>query len=228
MIFTDDRGQPVKIGDYLNRDRPIILIMGYYTCPMLCNLVFNGVRDAINEMPLKMGEDFTVVTVSIDSTETEVVAAAKKKNYLKSLEKDVPESAWMFLTGAASQSRALAEAIGFKYYYDTKSEQFAHAALLTILMPDGTISRYLYGIQFNPRDLRLALVEASRGQVGSTIDRILLYCYHYDPQARGYTLFAERLMRLGGLVTLVFLTGFVGLLFFREKVKKNREQIERN
>lgn len=228
MIFTDDRGRSVKIGDYLNRDRPVILIMGYYTCPMLCNLVFNGVRDAINEMPLKMGEDFMVVTVSIDSTETEVVASAKKKNYLKSLKKEAPENAWMFLTGAAGQSRALAEAIGFKYYYDTKSEQFAHAALLTILTPDGTISRYLYGIQFNPMDLRLALVEASEGKIGNTLDKILLYCYHYDPQSRGYTLFAERLMRLGGLITLILLGFFVGVLFFREKVKKNREQIERN
>lgn len=228
LIFTDDGGQQVTIGDYLGQDRPIILILGYYTCPMLCNLVFNGVRDAVNEMPLTLGEDFMIVTVSIDSTETPVVAAAKKKNYLKSLEKEVPESSWMFLTGVADQSRRLADAIGFQYYYDTKSEQFAHAAVITILTPDGTISRYLYGIQFNSRDLRLTLVEASEGKIGNTIDKILLFCYHYDPQARGYTLFAERLMRLGGLITLVFLAFFVGILFFREKAKKNREQIGRN
>lgn len=228
LIFTDDHGRQVNIGGYFNQDKPAILILGYYTCPMLCNLVFNGVRDAINEMPLALGRDYTIITVSIASSETEVVAAAKKKNYLKSLKKEVSENAWMFLTGSADQSRTLADAIGFKYYYDEKSEQYAHAALITILTPDGTISRYLYGIQFNPRDLRLALVEASEGRIGNTLDKILLYCYHYDPDRRGYTLFAERLMRLGGLITLAFLAVFIGFLFFREKGKKTREQIGRN
>ncbi len=228
LIFTDDHGQRVNIGGYFNQDKPAILILGYYTCPMLCNLVFNGVRDAINDMPLALGRDYTIITVSIDSSETEVVAAAKKKNYLKSLKKEVSDSAWMFLTGSADQSRSLADAIGFKYYYDEKSEQYAHAALITILTPDGTISRYLYGIQFNTRDLRLALVEASEGRIGNTLDKILLYCYHYDPDRRGYTLFAERLMRLGGLITLAFLAVFIGFLFFREKGKKTREQIGRN
>ena len=228
LAFTDDHENVVALGDYLNQDKPVILILGYYTCPMLCNLVFNGVRDAINGMPLELGKDFTIVNVSIDSSDTPVIAAAKKKNYMSSLKKEAPESGWMFLTGGGEKARTLAKAVGFEYYYDTKTKQYAHPALITILSPDGTISRYMYGIQFNPRDLRLALLEASQGKIGNTVDRILLYCYHYDPQTGGYSLFAERLMRVGGLITMVILGVFVGFLFFRGKHKKNREQISLN
>ncbi len=228
LTFTDDHENQVAIGDYLNKDKPVVLILGYYTCPMLCNLVFNGVRDAVNGMPLEPGKDFTIVNVSIDSSDTPVIAAAKKKNYMASLKKEAPESSWMFLTGGGDNARTLAKAVGFEYYYDTKTQQFAHPALITILAPDGTISRYMYGIQFNPRDLRLALLEASQGKIGDTVDKILLYCYHFDPQTGGYSLFAERLMRVGGLITMVILAVFVGFLFIRGKHKKNREQISLN
>jgi protein SCO1/2 len=218
--FIDDRGDSVKLSKYFHRKKPIILIMGYYSCPMLCGLVMNAVSETVPKVPLTFGKDYQIVSVSIDTAETDVIASAKKKEHLKQI--GVPENSdsWMFLTGEGSQSQGLADAIGFKYYYDEKKEMYAHAAVLVILTEDGTISRYLYGIQYNPNDLRLALLEAAQGKVGSTIDRIILYCYHYDPQAGGYVIFAGNVMRAGGAITLIAVAIFVGILWYRDRRKK--------
>jgi len=222
LSFSADDGREVQLSEYFNQDKPVILVLGYYTCPMLCNLVFNGVRDFVKETAWRPGKQFQILTVSIDSTETPVLAAAKKKNYIESIGKEGTEDGWVFFTGPAAKSRELADAVGFEYYWDDASEQYAHAAVIMILMPDGTISRYFYGIQFKELDVRLALMEAAEGKVGNTIDRILLYCYHYDPAAGSYSIFAVNIMKLGGLVTLVLLAMLILFLWIRERRKKIR------
>ncbi|PKK83134.1 MAG: SCO family protein [candidate division Zixibacteria bacterium HGW-Zixibacteria-1] len=222
LTFTADDGREVKLAEYFNQGKPVILIMGYYTCPMLCNLVFNGVRDVVKEMDWVPGKQFQILTVSIDSTETPVLAAAKKKNYIESIDKAGVENGWVFFTGPAQRSRALADAIGFEYYYDEDNKQYAHAAVITILTPDGKISRYFYGIQFKELDVRLALMEAAEGKVGNTIDRLILYCYHYDPSAGSYTIFAANIMKLGGLATLVLLGALIFFLWLKGSRKKTR------
>jgi protein SCO1/2 len=221
LEFTGSDGQPVKLGSFFIEGKPVILIMGYYTCPMLCNLVANGVSDVVREMPWLPGKEYQLISVSIDPRDTDVIALAKQENYLTSIGKPGIDNGWVFLTGDSSQSAALAEAIGFKYYYDEEQDQYAHAALLTVLTDKGKISRYLYGIQFKERDLHLALVEASEGKVGSTIDRILLYCYHYDPEAGSYVVFAGNVMRLGGFVTLGIMIVLIGGLLLRERQRRS-------
>lgn len=220
LIFSDETGRTAPLGEMLLADRPTILVLGYYECPMLCNLVFNGLADGINDLGWSLGEKYNIVTVSIAPDETPELAAAKKKNYGEMVTAPGFDSEWHFLTGPASQSEALADAIGFKYYWDESNEQWAHPALVTILSPDGSISRYLYGIQFEERDLRLALVEASQGKIGSTVDRIILYCFRYDPDAGGYVVFAANVMKLGGLFTLTLLGGLLLLLWRREQKRK--------
>ena len=223
--YIDDHGDSVTLEKYFNQNKPVILIMGYYSCPMLCGLVMNGVSKAAKQIPLTFGKDYQIVSVSIDTAETDLIASAKKEEHLKQI--GVPENSdgWMFLTGEGSQSRGLADAIGFKYYYDAKKGMYAHAAVLTILTEDGKISRYLYGIEYNPNDLRLALLEAAQGKVGNTIDRIILYCYHYDPTEGGYVIFAGNVMKIGGLLTLLILGGFIGLLWRRDKRKKRNQEL---
>lgn len=220
FTFTDDEGDSVQLGEYFNNGKPVIIILGYYACPMLCNLVMNGVSEVVNESSLKFGEDYQIVSVSIDPRETEVLAAAKKKNYLNNIDDVKDTGSWDYLTGKEDQSKALADAIGFKYYYDEEKDLYAHAAVLTVLTEQGKISRYLYGIKYEKRDFRMAIIEASQGKVGNTIDRIILYCYRYDPDAGGYVIFAGNLMRLSGAITLGILASFLGLLWFRERRKK--------
>ena len=219
--FIDEHGDSVTLEKYFNKGKPVVLIMGYYSCPMLCSLVMNGVSETAKEIPLKLGVDYQIVSVSIDTVETDLLASAKKKNYLKQIGVSEDSDGWMFLTGDGSQSRGLADAIGFKYYYDEDKKQYAHPAVLTILTEDGKISRYLYGIEYESRDFRMAILEASQGKVGNTIDRIILYCYHYDPQAGGYVIFAGNVMRLGGTFTLAILAIFLGILWYRDRRKKS-------
>jgi protein SCO1/2 len=219
--FIDDRGDSVMLSKYFHQGKPVILMMGYYSCPMLCGLIMNGIVEAVNETSLKFGEDYQIVSVSIDPQETDLLASARKKEHLNRI--GVPENhaGWMFLTGSESESRRLADAIGFKYYYDESKEMYAHAAVLIILTEDGRISRYLYGIKYEGRDFRMAVLEASRGKVSNTIDRLILYCYHYDPDAGGYVIFAGNVMRLGGALTLAILVVFLGILWYRDRRKKS-------
>jgi protein SCO1/2 len=220
LRFVADNGDSVTLGTYFEQDRPVVLQLGYYTCPMLCNLVSNGLSDAVREIDWLPGQEFTMLTVSIDPRESSFLARAKKENYIEYLDRGDLSNAWHFLVGPESQSKALADAVGFKYRWDKDQQQYAHAAVITILTAKGVISRYLYGIKFKPRDLRLALLEASEGKIGNTIDRLLLYCYHYDPEAGGYVLFAQNIMRLGGGATLVLLVVLIGALLIRERRKR--------
>jgi protein SCO1/2 len=220
LEFADEAGTPVTLDRYFARGRPVILVLAYYNCPMLCNLVLNGLTAAASQVPWKLGEEYEIVVVSIEPSETPELARSKKQNYLNSLNQTGAGDGFHFLTGSADASSALADAVGFKYFWDEDQKQWAHPAVLTVLSPGGKITRYLYGIEFPERNLRLALVEASEGKVGTSVDRLILYCYHYDPAKGGYVLFAQNIMRLGGIATVFLLALLVALLRWRERRRK--------
>ncbi|RME25693.1 MAG: SCO family protein, partial [Candidatus Zixiibacteriota bacterium] len=175
LSFTSDEGQPVTLNDYFNKGKPVIVVLGYYQCPMLCNLVFNGLSEGVKGLGWTPGDRFEMVMVSINPRETAQLAAAKKANYVKQLGNPDAAKGWHFLVGDSVMSARLADAIGFKYFYDAENKQYAHPAAAYVLTEKGVISRYLYGIQFSPRDLKLSLLEASDGKIGSTADRLILY-----------------------------------------------------
>ena len=219
LAFTDDHGNPVTLRQYFGQGRPVILNLAYSNCPMLCTVVLNGLTNGVRDLSWRPGDEFQMVTVSIDPLETVELARARKKRYLESIGPMNSEDGWAFLVGEESQSRRLAEALGFIYYYDEEIKQYAHPAVTFLLTEDGVISRYLYGLEYKERDLRLGLLEAAEGKIGSTIDRIILYCFHYDPDSKGYVVFAGNVMRLGGLITVVALAIFLGLFWTRDRMR---------
>ena len=190
----------------------------YYSCPNLCNLLLNGLKDTLSALDWHVGEKFRIVTVSFDPQETPQLAAGKRETYLKALHLS-HDTDWHFLTGKEENIKKLAKDVGFSYKYDSDQKQYAHSAAIYILTPEGKISRYLFGIMFPPGDLKLALLEASRGKIGNLVDRFIMFCYHYDPKGRRYSLYATRLMRVGGLITVVSLFFFL-LFLSRRKNKK--------
>lgn len=222
LVFTDDLGNEVTLGSYFNRGKPILLSLGYYECPMLCNLVFNGLSDGVRQLDWTPGEEFQMITVGIDPEETVALAHAKKVNYLNDLDTLTGESGWVFHVGSEDQVQALADAVGFKYFYDADRDEYAHPAVAFVLAEDGTISRYLYGIEFKKQDLRLSLLEASEGKIGDTFDRLILYCFHYDPDAGGYVVFAGNVMKLGGLLVLAALVILIVVLRLKERRRHAR------
>lgn len=228
VVLYDEAGKRTTLGAYFDGTQPVILVMAYYTCPMLCNLVLNGVADGAKQIDWVPGNEYRILTVSIDPTETAPLARAKKKNYIELMEMPEAADGWTFFTADSTESSRLADAIGFKYYYDEKNEQYAHAAAIFMITPEGRISRYLYGIEFKPRDLKLGLLEASEGKIGDTFDRILLYCFHYDPAAGGYVALATNIMKLGGVVTLVILGSVLGLFWLREWRRRKNHPKESN
>ena len=221
LEFVDSSGDTIKLESLFNQGKPVLLTLAYYKCPMLCGLVLNGLSEGISQLAFTPGKEFQMVTVSINPEETASLAEAKKKNILGAMKKPIPEAGWAFLTGPAAQSERLAEAVGFKYYYDEKRQEYAHPAVSFILTQDGTISRYLYGISYSESDLRLSLLEASEGKIGTTLDRVVLYCYYYDPDAGGYVLFAGNLMRIGGVIT-VLIIGTTLLVLWRRESKPEK------
>ncbi len=216
LLFVDEAGDSVQLKEYFSMGKPVLLTLAYYRCPMLCGLVIKGLTAGIAGLAYVPGKDFQMVTVSINPDEDHNLAAAKKKNVLDALKKPVKNSAWAFLTGPAQNSKKLADALGFKYYYVEERQEYAHPAVSFILTKDGIISRYLYGIEYKETDLRLSLLEASKGEIGSTIDKIILFCYHYDPDAGGYVLFAGNLMRIGGVITVLILGSMLILLWRKD------------
>jgi protein SCO1/2 len=219
LHFTDDHGNPVTLRRYFGQGEPVLLNLAYSNCPMLCTVVLNGVANGVRELTLRPGADFQIVTVSIDPLETAEVASARKHRYVNSAGPMGSEDGWAFLVGEENQSRALANALGFVYYYDEEIKQYAHPAVTFLLTEDGVISRYLYGLEYKERDLRLGLLEASEGKIGNSIDRIILYCFHYDPDSKGYVAFAGNIMRLGGVITVVLLGTFLGISWARERLR---------
>jgi protein SCO1/2 len=219
LEFRDETGRPVRLGDYFN-NKPHVLVLAYYRCPKLCTLVLNGLRDAVRALPgLKLGDSFNIITVSFDPRETTQRAAEKKHNYMVSLNQPGAEEAWHFLTGQQAEIDRLTEAAGFYYAYDPREDQFAHASAIMILTPQGKISRYFYGVKYLPKDVRLGLVEASDRKIGSPVDAVLLYCYHYDPLAGKYTASVMNFVRLGGVLILVSLGGLGFSMWRRERLR---------
>jgi protein SCO1 len=216
LTFRDEAGKKVRLGDYFG-DRPVIVTLAYYHCPMLCPMVLDGVVRSLRPLSLTLGQDFRAVTVSIDPSETPEQAAAKKQHVVSEYGRDGAAEDWHFLVGDEAAVRTLADAIGFHYRYDAASQQFAHAAGMVVATPQAKISRVLYGIDFTPRDARLALVEASAGKIGTVADQILLFCYHYDAATGRYTTAAMTSLRIAGLVTVAGLVGFVTTQLRRER-----------
>ncbi len=215
LTFTGSNGYPVKLREYSREGRPVILNLVYYSCPMLCNLVLNGQTTALRGLSGTPGKDFEIVTISIDPTETFNLAQKKRAAYLESYGREAP--GWHFLTDHEGNVKKLADQVGFGYRWDDKTQQYAHAAAIMILTPEGKVSRYLYGIRFNSRDVRLALAEAAQGKFSLSIDRVLLYCFHYDPQAGSYVLFATNFMRAGGAATVLLLCAVLFRMWRHER-----------
>ena len=218
LTFTNEKGESVRFSDFFQKKgKPVVLTLAYYECPMLCTLVLNGLAKTVKELDWIPGYDYELVTISIDPDETAELAKAKRDRYLKNINKDEKQCQWNFWVGEEVQIQRLADAVGFHYFYDKKQDEYAHPAVAFILTEEGLISRYLYGIEFAENDLKFSLLEASQGKIGNVIDRVLLYCYHYDPVGKKYALMATNVMRLGGIATVVGLGFFLGLLWFKEK-----------
>ena len=215
LPFKNEAGDRVKLGDYFGR-KPVVLAFVYYECPMLCTQVLNGLESALRVIDESIGMEFDVVTVSFDPRETPVLAAGKKKVYLDRYQRPSAEQGWHFLTGDEASIAALTRAAGFSYVYDEDTKQFAHASGIVVATPAGKLSRYFFGIDYSPRDVKFALIESSNEKIGSLAERLLLYCYHYDPAAGNYGFMAMRAVRVGGAVTLVALFGFMFVSIRRE------------
>lgn len=217
LEFTDEDGKSVRLGDIIDGTRPAILQLGYYRCPMLCDLVLNGAMEGLGGLEeLSAGTDFDLVSVSVNPEEGPELAILKKKGYLLDYERPGASRGFHFLTGSAENSKALADAVGFGFARQDDGE-FAHAAVLFVITPDGRISRYLYGVDYDPKTLRFAIMEGGEGRVGSTLERFILWCHVYDPESGSYQLFAFRVMQLGGAATLFVMVVGVGLLWLRER-----------
>jgi protein SCO1/2 len=213
--FRDETGATVRLGDYFGT-RPVVLVFAYYDCPMLCTLVINGLASALDLLSLEPGRDFEIVTVSFNPRDTPAMAAAKKAGYIQRYKRAGAAGSWHFLTGDQPSIDRLTKAAGFRYAWDAGTKQFAHPSGVIVLTPEGRLARYLFGIEYGPRDLRFALIEASAGKVGSPADALLLYCYHYDPMNGRYGVVIMRVMRLAGAATVLALGTFILVMVRRE------------
>ncbi len=217
--FLDEAGRPVRLGDYFG-ERPVLLAFVYYECPMLCQLILGGLAKSLNVLELGAAEDFEVVAISIDPEETPIIAAASKEEFVSRYPKlEAGASGWHFLTGAESEVRKVAEVAGFRYEYVAESDEYAHASGLVVLSPAGEISQYYYGVDYAPKDLRLALVGASEGKVGSLIDQVMLYCFRWDPQLGKYTAVTMRILRIAGAAFSLMLASFLWFMWRMERRK---------
>ena len=212
LQFTDDAGRTVKLGDYFGK-KPLILNLVYYKCTMLCGEALAGLTGSMRVIKFDVGNQYDVVTVSFNPKETTQDAAAKKAAYIKSYGRPGAAAGWHFLTGSADSINALTKAVGFQYQYDEKNDQYAHATAIMVLTPEGRISRYFYGVEFPPKDLRMGLVEATQGKIGNAVDQVLLYCYHYDPATGKYGAVVSNMLKIGAGATILFLAVLLFVLF---------------
>jgi protein SCO1 len=221
LEFKDETGRTVKLREYFT-DKPVLLTLVYYDCPQLCNQVLNGATGALKTLPMTAGKDFIWLTVSFDPRETPELAAAKKDAYLQRLGKPEAAQGWHFLTGSEAAIKALTHAVGFRFLWDPLKKQYAHASGIMVLTPEGKVSRYFYGIEYAPRDLRLGFVDASQGRIGSLADQIIMYCYRYDPDSGTYGLVVINVLRIFGALTVATLIALI--LFLRYKTKQKEAQ----
>jgi protein SCO1/2 len=223
LEFTDENQQKRPLSDYFGKGRPVVVQLVYYSCPMLCTLVLNGFTAGAKQLDWTPGEQYDIVTISINPKEAPALANIKKQNYLKDYGRPQAAEGWHWLVSPDNAVKQLADAIGFHYEFDERQQQFAHEAAIFVLTSDGKLSRYLYGIQFKPKDLRLALLEAGEGKVGTTFERFMMFCYHYDPVGKKYALVAMRVMQVGGGITVVFLGSIVGFYVWSERRRARRQ-----
>lgn len=217
--FTDETGKPVALHEYFHKGKPVVLVMMYYECPMLCSQVLNGLITSLRPLDFEPGKEFDVVGISINPKEMPGLARDKKKAYLDDYKRPETAGGWHFLVGEEPAIQQVADAIGFKYAYDDAIKQYAHPAAITVLTPEGRVSRYFYGIEYSSRDLKLGLVDASANRIGALADRVMLLCYHYDPATGKYGLMTMRLVQAGGILTLAGLGSFWFVMLRRERRK---------
>ena len=219
-VFKDDHGQDVTLRQYFDGKHPVILSLVYYECPMLCTQVLNGLVRAARVLPLQPGKDFDVVVISFDAREGTKEASEKKQSYVKMYGRPETANSWHFLTGSLASIKNVTDAVGFRYIWDAHTAQFAHASAIYVATPDGNLSKYFMGIEYSPKDLQLGLVDASGGRIGTLVDQVLLFCYHFDPQSAKYTPFALGLLRVVGASTVLAMGGFVVVMLRRESRQK--------
>ena len=224
LKFADELGRPVTIGRYLGK--PIILALVYYTCPSLCNTVLRGLARSLQGMSLIAGRDFEVVAVSFDPRENYSAAGTKKESVLREFGDTNSDSGWHFLTGSEGASKQLASSVGFRYAYDAGTNQYVHPGCIMILTPEGRVTRYFYGITYQPRDIKLGLVEATDGRIGTPMDQVLLYCFHYDPANGKYGLVIMNVLRAGALATLGALAAFLWITLRQDRYASGRRGAE--
>jgi protein SCO1/2 len=219
--FRDEDGNSVTLGSFYREGRPVLLAFVYYTCPMLCTQVLNAMTATVSTLSLDAGKDFDLVIVSIDPRETPPQAAAKKAEYVHRYKREGAGAGWHFLTGEEPQIQRLTKAAGFRYAWDAQTQQYAHPTGIIVTTPDGRPARYLFGIEYGPRDLRFALIDASQGKLGSFADSLLLYCYHYDPMTGRYGVYVMRALRIAGVATVVLIGTFIVVMVRRERSQQN-------
>lgn len=228
LVFNDENGQQVQLGKYFGK-KPVMLSLVYYDCPMLCNQVLNAMVTSFRVLPFEVGKEFDVVTISFDPREKPELAAAKKKVYVEYMPDRMEANAntgWHFLTGDPASIERITDAVGFRYHYDEATKQFAHASGVMIATPEGKLSRYFYGIDYPARDLRLGLIESSQSKIGSPVDQLLLYCYHYDPATGKYGAPIMRVMRIAGVLTLLGLVAMFFILRARGSQQVTRDAVQ--
>jgi len=221
--FRDDHGKAVKLGDYFGQ-KPVVLVMTYFECPMLCTLVLNGLTKTLKTMSFEPGKEFDVVAVSFDPRDTPERAAKKKETYLAEYGRAATADGWHFLTGDEAAIARVATAVGFRYKWVPEEKQFAHAAAVMVATPEGRMARYFYGVDYAPRDLRLGLVEAADHKIGSPVDALLLFCYAYDPATGKYGAIALNMVRVGGVITVLAIGAFMTVMFRREAMAERRRR----
>ncbi len=227
--FKTEDGEDIALGDLIDGTKPVLLTLIYFECPMLCSLVVNGAVDAMKRMKYVPGKEFTMITISFNPLETPTLAKLKKQAYIKDYGRPEAASGWMFLTGTEENIKRVTEAVGFGYKWNEKMQEYAHSAAIFVVTPDGRLSRYLYGVLYDPNTLRLSLLEASEGKIGTPLDKIIMYCFHYDEREGKYTPRAVGIMRAGGFITLLILAGiFCGVFFKRRLDSVTRHVTETN
>jgi protein SCO1/2 len=226
LVFNDEAGRPVSLARFFQAKKPVILAPVYYRCPMLCTQILTGLESALKAVSFNPGQDFEVVAVSFDPKDTPELAAAKKQMYFKRYGRPNTANGWHFLTGDEANIKPFMDSIGFHYKYDPKTDQYAHASAIMVVTPDGRVSKYFYGVEYSPRDIRLGLVEASQDKIGTPVDAILLFCYHYDPATGKYGALAMNMVRFGGAAFVLF-GGLFLLIAFRRDVRHHKQDFRR-
>jgi protein SCO1/2 len=220
LKFRDETGRDVELADYFGK-RPVVLSMVYYECPMLCGEVLNGEASVFSTLKFDIGKEYDVVTVSFNPAEGPDLARGKKRTYIERYGRNGAAEGWHFLTGPQGSIAALTRAVGFNYAWDEQTKQFAHAAAIMVVEPNGKIAQYFYGVEYSPKDLRFGIVQASQGKVGNVVDQVLLYCYHYDPRTGKYGAIVSRVLKVAGAVTVLILGGFL-IIMFRLEPQQDR------